>query len=108
MRIRKRPLELEARPYDGSNKAARELCEWVNDNDGCAWPLLSGRFILIRLRTDHGDRLVYEGDYVIKGPHGDFYTCPPQKFKDRYEVIDEHSRNQNGKIHSQNGQAHSA
>jgi len=37
------------------------------------------------VRTKEGVMRVSDGDYILKGIHGEFYPCKPDIFKDAYE-----------------------
>lgn len=41
-----------------------------------------------KLATDRGVALAREGDYIIKGIHGEFYPCEPDVFRETYELAE--------------------
>lgn len=41
-----------------------------------------------KINTLEGAFEVAEGDYIIKGLNGEFYSCKPDIFKKTYEIID--------------------
>jgi len=42
-----------------------------------------------RIRTCEGMMTAFDGDYLIKGVHGELYTCKEEIFDDTYEIIEE-------------------
>lgn len=80
---RKRPHEIEAIQFDGTN--GEEICDWAlnHPNPGCIYPSGGGQALLIdtlegRMRADRYD-------YVIRGAKGEFYPCKPEIFQIIYE-----------------------
>jgi hypothetical protein len=45
----------------------------------------------MKIKTLEGEYIVTEGDYIIKGVHGEFYPCKPDIFEKTYEpeVVDD-------------------
>lgn len=43
----------------------------------------------IRFKTMEGEETAWEGDYIIKGNHGEFYPCDPIIFEKNYEPVKE-------------------
>lgn len=78
MRVRKKPVEVEAFQLTEDN--ARMLANW------CKGLLVSSN---IQILTLEGVMTARQGDYIIKGVHGEFYPCAPAIFEKTYEVIDE-------------------
>lgn len=78
MRVRKKPVEVEAFQLTEDN--ARMLANW------CKGLLVSNN---IQILTLEGVMTARQGDYIIKGVHGEFYPCAPAIFEKTYEVIDE-------------------
>ncbi len=39
------------------------------------------------ISTLEGDMLANDGDYIIKGIHGEFYPCKPDIFEETYEGV---------------------
>jgi len=81
MRVRKRPLEVDAYPYDGTN--AIDIAHWAGNN---AYITLRGDLII---RTYEGDHKAEPGDYVMRGTRGEFYPIKPQIYADVYEPAGE-------------------
>jgi len=84
MRVRKKPVEVEAFQLTQDN--AKKISEWCN-----------GRLVehsdnfekYIQILTLEGIMTARNGDYIIKGVHGEFYPCYPEIFEKSYEVIEE-------------------
>lgn len=88
-RFRKKPVEIEARLYDGENH--QELIEWIN---GPGAPVMGGKAHLDRASNiwiddsvNEGAHRVLPGDWVIHGVSGEFYGCKPDIFEATYEEI---------------------
>lgn len=81
---RKKPILVEARQYTGDNFL--ELQDWSADHV----ELSDYRDDAICVYTLEGLLWFDEGDYVIKGTHGEFYPCREDIFEETYEEIDEH------------------
>jgi hypothetical protein len=41
------------------------------------------------IKTLEGTMEISDGDYVIKGVHGEFYPCKPEIFHETYEVVED-------------------
>lgn len=81
---RKKPIPVEARQYTGDNFL--ELQDWSSDHV----ELSDYRDDAICVYTPEGLLWFNEGDYVIKGAHGEFYPCRKDIFEETYEEIDKH------------------
>ena len=88
MKYRKRPVEIEAMLWSGSNW--HEMLAWVKwDNDAAVFND-HGKLIIPTLE---GDMTAEPGDYVIKEPFPTsdrkFYPCKPDIFEATYEAVEE-------------------
>lgn len=79
LRVRKRPVTVEAMPYTGDNAA--DIVRWAGND---AYETLSGELVI---RTLEGDHIATPGDYVIRGVEGEHYPVKPSIFEATYEVI---------------------
>lgn len=79
---RKKPILVEARQYTGDNFL--ELQDWSADHV----ELSDYRDDAICVYTPEGLLWFDEGDYVIKGVHGEFYPCRKDIFEETYEKVD--------------------
>jgi hypothetical protein len=90
MRFRKKPVEIEAVQFTGSN--ADKLMEFTQE----------GPHVRIRttnenadgtcelyIETLEGNMLAQAGDWIIKGVKGEFYPCKPDIFEATYEGVTE-------------------
>lgn len=80
MRVRKRPVEVEAMLWTGDNYP--ELTQWSNEIWG--YDPSGGT---LRIHTLEGIMTANKGDYIIRGVLGEFYPCKPEIFNSTYEVI---------------------
>lgn len=77
---RKKPIPVEARQYTGDNFI--ELQNWSEDNVA-----MDDDSNNVFIATLEGHMWFDEGDYVIKGVHGEFYPCQKDIFEETYEEI---------------------
>lgn len=84
MRVRKKPVEVEAMQLLDSN--ASIVADWCKGlllrRDDNAEPS-------IQIITLEGVMTARLRDYIIRGVHGEFYPCHPGIFEQTYEVISE-------------------
>lgn len=80
-KFRKKPVEIEARYWEGGWNCARPILDWIgkdafwSDDD------------TIRIQTLEGEMQAKPGDYIIKGVQGEFYPCKPAIFAATYESV---------------------
>lgn len=79
-KFRKKPVEIEAIRFIGSNY--EEIREFIGQNTLC-----SDLSIVIPILE--GDMVAQKGDYIIKGVRGEFYPCKPDIFAKTYEAVRE-------------------
>jgi len=80
-KFRKKPIEIEAVQWDGTNVSAiRELFGAFTD-----WHLDACEFLIIK--TLEGDHRANPGDWIIKGVRGEFYPCKPDIFAATYDAV---------------------
>ena len=81
MKFRKKPVEIEAVQWTGNNVS--EILDFVNHID-----------IRIQNHDDKADLYINtlegtmhasEGDWIIRGVHGEYYPCKPDIFEETYE-----------------------
>jgi hypothetical protein len=86
-RFRKKPVVIEAMPFDGSWESGHVILVWMGRADsGVVWMEhdgLDGQRISIH--TLEGTMTASPGDWVIKGVSGEFYPCKPDIFEATYE-----------------------
>ena len=78
MKYRKKPVEVEAIQFTGSNYD--EIMAFCPDL----------KFTALQtpiIKTLEGDMMVSNKDWIVKGVEGEFYPVKPDIFKQTYEVI---------------------
>lgn len=86
MKFRKRPVEIEAVKWDGSQESYDKLLAF-----GCAFT--RGMAGALFVHTLEGGMRASQGDWIIKGVKGEFYPCKPDIFEMTYEpVVEERPR----------------
>lgn len=101
MKVRKKPVVVEAfHLKDLSYKSVIECLEFMGQPvsiprrlNGCEYPFDEYMRMVwknngVTIHTLEGDHLAKEGDYIIKGVHGEFYPCKPDIFEQTYEIVD--------------------
>jgi len=79
MNYRKKPVEIEAIIFNGSNFAECEhFIGSENFDNTLSYP---------NICTLEGVMKVSVGDYIIKGVQGEFYPCKPDIFELTYEKV---------------------
>ena len=93
-RFRKKPVEIEAMRWDGSEESIAAICGWANgDFLGADDPTITyltsgpGAPFDVRIWTLEGELHVTAGDWVIRGIKGEFYPCKPDIFMATYEPV---------------------
>lgn len=82
-KFRKKPVEIEAVKFTGSNWGEIETFVPVGRyND-------DGTFQIVTLEGEHKCSI---GDYVIKGVKGEFYPCKPDIFEATYDEVPDENR----------------
>jgi len=80
MKYQKKPVVIEAVQYDGNLSSVKEFIDHKVD-----YSFSKDDFNILTLE---GPIHVSDGDYVIKGVHGEFYPCKPDIFEETYEPVD--------------------
>lgn len=80
---RKKPVVIEAVLWDGSDEAADEVYEFMED---AQWSMNTGTK-KVDIHTLEGVMSADIGDYIIKGVQGEFYPCKPDIFAATYEEV---------------------
>ena len=104
-KYRKKPVEIEARQWDGTPQGATPIIDWMGDHgqtatwdephdeirhelpdgtvQGC--PASPGGLFI---RTLEGTMRADAGDWIIRGVQGEFYPCKPDIFEATYEAVE--------------------
>ena len=92
-KYRKKPVEIEARQWDGTASGATPLINWMLDNDTAARYYAPGEYshivaeTYIAIDTLEGQIVASPGDFIIQGIQGEFYPCKPDIFAATYEAV---------------------
>ncbi|QNL30505.1 hypothetical protein SEA_SPEEDDEMON_540 [Gordonia phage SpeedDemon] len=83
-KYRKKPVEIEALIFDGTN--AQQVAEWTGQwrPGDIKWGTDSDFFVI---ETLEGAMYANVGDYIIRGVQGEFYPCKPDIFAATYEEV---------------------
>lgn len=84
-RFRRKPVEIEAIRWDGSEEVQREIVNWA---DGAVSGWIDDRYFL-EVRTPKGRMRADEGDWIIRDiACGIFYACEAKIFDATYEAVE--------------------
>lgn len=87
-KFRKKPVEIEAVPFDGTVGSANRTLGWIGSNGGDAKRVHATRPELgLVIHTLEGDMRAEPGDWIIKGVAGEFYPCRDDIFAATYEPV---------------------
>lgn len=81
--FRKKPVIVEAWPFDGGWETAQPIVHAGAIQQITFYP---GRHTL-RIKTLEGDMTASAGDWIIRGVAGEFYPCKPDIFEATYEAF---------------------
>lgn len=89
MKVRKKPVEVEAVQWTGEN--LKEINAFVGESliYDIFYAIESIPRVFMKIKTLEGDIIASKGDYIIKGTNGEFYPCKPDIFKATYEEVKE-------------------
>lgn len=83
MRVRKRPVQVEAWLYEPRYNSGEEVRELLGTYEG--WSYIDGE---LRIATLEGTMKVSPGDWIIRGVNGELYPCKPDIFEKTYEQVE--------------------
>lgn len=88
--FRKKPVEVEARQFDGTFEHACQLREWIGVNASafCDSLRVDPPLGHLEIRTLEGAMRAEPFDWIIRGVKGEFYPCKPDIFAVTYESVD--------------------
>lgn len=91
-KFRKKPVEIEARRWDGTAEGATAIINWVlrygsTATYHCTDICTIGAPHTIRIPTPEGDMMASVGDWIIRGVQNEFYPCKPSIFADTYDEV---------------------
>lgn len=86
--FRKKPVEIEAFQWDGSDEQAQSLLEWMRRYaQECQFISIPGMTHSISIVTLEGVMYALAGDWIIRGVVNEFYPCKPDVFEQTYEPV---------------------
>lgn len=93
-RYRKRPVEIEARQWDGTPQAADPIIDWILTAGSTARYSCNGDTCTpdahtIAIDTLEGTMHASPGDWIIRGVQDEFYPCKPDIFTATYEPVED-------------------
>ena len=83
----KKPIPIEAMQWTGNN--VDEISTFVGENiyfDSIDEVNLTGKRN-IRIHTLEGEMSAHIGDYIVRGPYGEFYPVKREIFEKTYEEV---------------------
>ena len=97
-KFRKKPVEIEARQFIGSQVEMHDVYLWIEANTQGSFDFMGderpahGVSIdpsdgMMVIATLEGEMKVGPGDWVIRGVQGEFYPCKPDIFAATYEAV---------------------
>jgi len=86
MKVRKKPITVNAIQFDGKNSTAVEA--WgVGLHGKIPFGVINAGQKLV-IPTLEGEMIADAGDWIICGIKGEFYPCKPDVFFDSYEILE--------------------
>lgn len=86
-KFRKKPVEIEAVQFDGTQYNRDRLEKWMEGS--CVnWFFDGSQYSSFNITTLEGVMEASVGDWIIKGVKGEFYPCKPDIFDATYEIVD--------------------
>lgn len=100
-RFTKKPVEIEARQFDGSRDNARAIMEWAGSfgmivpashpDDPPRGPIEALRTqpdsLVLYIETLEGRMRADEGDWIVRGVTNEFYPVKPDIFAQTYDPV---------------------
>lgn len=91
MKFRKKPIVIDAIKWEPKNTPESALVDLHTYNKEFQY-IYSPFFINkkeLYIKTLEGDMHVSNGDWIIKGVHGELYPCKPDIFEKTYEKVED-------------------
>ena len=89
MKLRKKPVVIEAEQFDGGFECADKLSKMYASN---VWPSFDCQNVFdgrMKIHTLEGVMTANAGDWIITGVNGERYPCKPDIFDKTYEKVEE-------------------
>lgn len=85
MKYRKKPVIIEAVQFYDNPDSLTKLSSLGLDPVNVSYAIPS--MPVLKIETLEGTMTATEGDYIIKGVQGEFYSCKPDIFEQTYEEV---------------------
>lgn len=90
MRVRRKPVVLEAMRYSGSQESAEAIMKWAGKGVmtiGFADPAFTCPRLYVN--TMEGAMHANPGCYIIKGTLNEFWPVAPEAFANTYDIVED-------------------
>jgi hypothetical protein len=87
LKARKKPVEIDYMPWDGTVESAAKVVEWINKSGSDRPARHATDANLIFISTLEGVMEASPGDLIIRGVQGEHYPCKPDIFAETYEQV---------------------
>ncbi len=87
MKVRKKPIVVEAVQWDGTN--FDEVKELDKSSHNKEYRKIFHMKNNLKIRTIEGDMMAVLGDWIIRGVKGELYPCKPDVFDKTYDIVKE-------------------
>ena len=84
--FRKRPVEIEARRFEGGEQSAAEMIAWIGPRAWRGTDLELG--VVVMIETRERCMMPSPGDWIVKGVQGEFSSCKPDIFAASYDPVE--------------------
>ena len=85
MKVRKKPVEVEAYKIDSMEPLPEWLHTAIKEGDIYESIIPEG----LAIETLKGTMYAKLDDYIIRGVHGELYSCKPDIFAETYDILQE-------------------
>jgi len=85
-KFRKKPVEVEAIQWDGSNESFQQILQLQETSNRKVMPHENTLGVLI-IPTLEGEMMANKNDWIIKGVSGEIYPCKPDIFERTYDAV---------------------
>lgn len=85
MKFRSNIIEVEAMHHD-STRVPTDIAEWCGGRIQHYETDHGSRIILTTRFPDDKQRVAHLGDWIVRGPDGQFWACPPDVFEVLFEI----------------------
>lgn len=89
MKVRKKPVVVDAIEYTGKNVV--DILSWADGwdlSDTVSYPYYLEAEDQLMIHTLEGQMKANPGDWIIRGPKGEFYPCKPDIFQITYDILE--------------------